>query len=548
MKRSMLFLFAIPLLLTGCERVEGYARLRIKQDVGGLISLINEIPNFNKIEIGTLLQFEVIMDESLSNKLESIMVNDTFDIVDTLEFEVTEPIDYIITPNFVEEPIDTKGEVKVENSVGGNINVDKTSGNVGDEITINVSIDEGYILSKLFINDEEVALNDNNIYTFTLNQGINTVSAEFLKITEDKSSVKIITPIHGTITSDKTEGLLGEEVNLTIIPDEGYKLSKLLINNYSVAIDSSLTNYKFNLIKGINTVEGIFKTINTEGNWDYSYLYNATKIEQSRGTQGSIESYYEPCRGLKGKELKDALHNIIDGHTEFSYGSSTAAAMKYYDADPFNKSNMIYAYEESLKNTTAYNKEHTWAKSHGGFSTSKPAGSDYHNLRASDSNLNSTRNNYNFGEVKVHDNSTSITKQYTKWARPTMEGCYIGTGKNISERVFEPRDSTKGDTARIIFYMATRYSGEGEPFLEVSGNIPNTFYDYTTLSGVTGVHGNFIDLYNWLEIDPVDDFEVNRNNVIDQKYQHNRNPFVDHPEFVRMIYDKTYDGPGALEE
>ena len=44
----------------------------------------------------------------------------------------------------------------------------------------------------------------------------------------------------------------------------------------------------------------------------------------------------------------------------------------------------------------------------------------------------------------------------------------------------------------------------------------------------------------------VSDYEVNRNNLVDQLYQHNRNPFIDHPEFIVMIYDKTYDGPGAL--
>jgi endonuclease I len=39
---------------------------------------------------------------------------------------------------------------------------------------------------------------------------------------------------------------------------------------------------------------------------------------------------------------------------------------------------------------------------------------------------------------------------------------------------------------------------------------------------------------------------MNRNNLIDQKYQHNRNPYIDHPEFLEMIYSKDYTGPGAL--
>ncbi|MFP4478854.1 MAG: endonuclease [Candidatus Izemoplasmatales bacterium] len=35
--------------------------------------------------------------------------------------------------------------------------------------------------------------------------------------------------------------------------------------------------------------------------------------------------------------------------------------------------------------------------------------------------------------------------------------------------------------------------------------------------------------------DPVDDFELNRNNVI-YDYQGNRNPFIDNPEYVDLIW------------
>ena len=95
--------------------------------------------------------------------------------------------------------------------------------------------------------------------------------------------------------------------------------------------------------------------------------------------------------------------------------------------------------------------------------------------------------------------------------------------------------------------MATRYDGtDGEMDLELSAPTNDNYYDFS--SGANGTHGTFEDLYKWAtsEVDPVDDYEVNRNNIIYEKYQKNRNPFIDHPEFIQMIYVKNYDGPGAL--
>lgn len=89
--------------------------------------------------------------------------------------------------------------------------------------------------------------------------------------------------------------------------------------------------------------------------------------------------------------------------------------------------------------------------------------------------------------------------------------------------------SVKGDVARMMFYMATRYEGDatGEPDLEL--------VDY--ISGFTSepIFGKLSTLIEWHTNDPVDDFERNRNEVI-YSYQGNRNPFIDHPEYVAQIW------------
>lgn len=350
---------------------------------------------------------------------------------------------------------------------------------------------------------------------------------------------------------------VGTKVEFNVTLTQGYKLDSLYVDKtnvtsslFYVPLESKCYDVipTFSLIDSENNggdkedENGGNENGDNEGANDVTIndLYKATRINQSRGSKGSIESYYEPCRGKKGAELKAALHNIIKGHETFSYSSATAA-MKVMDEDPFNKNNMIFTYEGSLPKSTSYNKEHTWAKSQGRFDGKLPMHSDYHNLRPSDSGINSKRSNYDFGEVAEHNSSTKAS------FRATQDGNYLGKGKNTSSTVFEPKDDFKGDVARIIFYMATRYEGDnGEYDLEVNGNIPNSYNNFT--SGAKGLHGNFIDLYNWMKVDPVSDIEVNRNNIIDQKYQGNRNPFIDHPEFVIMIYAKNYSGSGALND
>ena len=258
-------------------------------------------------------------------------------------------------------------------------------------------------------------------------------------------------------------------------------------------------------------------------------LYNAT-------ISSSAPNYYESARGLKGEALKNELHNIIKrNHKAYSYGGSINTMMKEYDLvyGNSNKLNLIYTGETST--STAFNKEHVWAKSHGDFGTSAGPGSDLHNLRPCNENLNSTRGNDNFGETNGQGSLSS-----KGW-----EGNYSSGG------IFEPRDDFKGDVARTIFYMATRYERTDTYGYDLELSSPSNTSKYNNFSsGASGTHGRFDDLYKWATsgIDPVDNFEVNRNNIIYNKYQKNRNPFVDHPEFIIMIYDKNYNGSGALND
>lgn len=230
--------------------------------------------------------------------------------------------------------------------------------------------------------------------------------------------------------------------------------------------------------------------------------------------------YYNGAQGLYGDALKAALNDIIDNHTEYPYtadGTDVWDILKESDQDPENSDNVILIYTgSSVDAAQEYNsgngwtREHVWAKSHGDFGIETGAGTDLHNLKPCDQSVNSSRSNLDFDDGGV--------------AHAEATECYYDSDS------WEPRDEVKGDVARMIFYMMTRYEGEnGEVDLEAVDYVDSAPNDEP-------YHGKVTTLMDWHEQDPPDDFERARNEVI-YSYQGNRNPYIDHPEYVYMVWE-----------
>lgn len=240
------------------------------------------------------------------------------------------------------------------------------------------------------------------------------------------------------------------------------------------------------------------------------------------------ENYYNDAQGKTGEALKAALHDIIDGHTELSY-SEVWEALKYTDEDTANTNNVLLLYSgwsypknNNGGNVDEWNREHTWAKSQGGFGTSPGAGTDIHHLRPTDVTVNSARGNLMF------DEGGSIYTDASRYGGGDgTTACKKGTSN------WEPTDEVKGDVARMLFYMATRYESEDGVDLELAE---------TSSSG--GNHGKLSTLLRWHEEDPISAWEIRRNNRAYER-QGNRNPFIDHPEFVQAVWaDNNGGDPG----
>ena len=235
--------------------------------------------------------------------------------------------------------------------------------------------------------------------------------------------------------------------------------------------------------------------------------------------------YYNAANGKTGDELKEALHDIIKGHHVVSY-SGLLNAFAYTDCKPNGKIWDIYSnYEYSLSGNCGvyehegdcWNREHTWPQSW--FNESSTPRSDLFHVYPTDGYVNGQRSNYPYGEV---NNPIYISGNGSKLG-PCVTSGYTG-------RVFEPVDEYKGDIARSYFYMSVRYYSEDSGWGTSAMTNKSVILPWAMTM-----------LLRWSDADPVSDKEIARNNAV-YGYQNNRNPFIDHPEYARMIWDPNWQG------
>ncbi|MCX6303664.1 MAG: endonuclease [Bacteroidetes bacterium] len=264
-------------------------------------------------------------------------------------------------------------------------------------------------------------------------------------------------------------------------------------------------------------------------------LFSAFTISYAQIPAG----YYTPATGLTGTALQQALHDIIDNHTVVSYASLQSTWFQKTDKKTNGKVWDMYSdipggtppYEFSFiaadqcgaysGEGDCYNREHTFPQSW--FNGASPMYSDIFHLYPTDGYVNGRRSNYPHGKVG--------TATWTSLNGGKLGNC---VSPGYGGVVFEPRDEYKGDFARSYLYMETRYFNEGSGW-------DNT--DMTTGSQLKPWAQTQMLLWNVL--DPVSPKEIARNDSIYKLVQHNRNPFIDHPEYAAQIWPAYAPQPGT---
>ncbi|ASK29146.1 endonuclease I [Chryseobacterium sp. T16E-39] len=278
--------------------------------------------------------------------------------------------------------------------------------------------------------------------------------------------------------------------------------------------------------------------------------------------------YYDGTTGLTGYALKSKLHDIISvKNISWHYGDLPAYYNQtdldiYYDHDASNTTLLLDMYSEiptgpdAYEYTSAqlissaateglgYNREHMMPQST--FYSNYPMYSDLFYVIPTDAKINQLRSNYPYGiSSTTPSNVYNIFTNSSKIGKSAIPN-YVYTG-----RVYEPIDEFKGDIARSLLYFAVRYEGKLGTFKY--NNNTNPVSDSNPLDGTE--EKAFDDAYiamllQWNAQDPVSQKEIDRNNSV-YSIQKNRNPFIDHPQWVSDIWGQVPDNiapqtPGNL--
>jgi endonuclease I len=238
--------------------------------------------------------------------------------------------------------------------------------------------------------------------------------------------------------------------------------------------------------------------------------------------------------------MRQTLHDVIDDHVKIPYTSSstdTWDVLEEADEDPLQSTHILDLYRnrdypKQGGGNSYYNREHTWPNSYGfpdDNAGNKPY-SDCHQLFLCDIFYNNVRGS------RIFDDCASGCSSYVTDEHQGLVGVNL-TRDDTPVGIWETWDHRKGDVARAIFYMDLRYEGDwgSEPDLIVTDDPALIVASQTGENEAVAYMGLLTALLAWHEADPVDDKERRRNDVV-FSYQQNRNPFIDHPEWIDLLY------------
>ncbi len=267
----------------------------------------------------------------------------------------------------------------------------------------------------------------------------------------------------------------------------------------------------------------------------------------------------------------DSVNNQITGYQYYSTLSEKKnnpyVHLLYVDNndDPTTALRIQDQHTASKTNKYAINREHTWPQSYGfkaSSGASGPAGTDLHHLMAADQEVNEhAHSNYVYGNVDTNTDNWAETIVEMPRIANNKQGTALVTnpGDDYGKEtyIFEPQDSDKGDIARALFYMCARYNNyaeaEGaisafEPFLELGNTIYKGHESISSSDTIPATYGTLSVLLEWNKLDPPDEYEIYRNDLIYNNYQHNRNPFIDFPSWVDYVWGGQTSGADPLTD
>ena len=261
----------------------------------------------------------------------------------------------------------------------------------------------------------------------------------------------------------------------------------------------------------------------------FSLLLLLAMIVGLTATAAVPSGYYNGAVGKSDRELMLALHQKIHGHYEVYYSNlwekfQTTDCNGTTIIDRYSNTQYTYKTDQCGSGGydgvgDCYNREHSVPNSWwgGNSTTADTMYSDLFHMYPVDGYVNGQRGNHPFGDCD--------------------RGTVVGTGKlgtcthsGYTGTVFEVADEYKGDFARSYFYMVVRYMDRVGSWTNSEGSavFTNSSYKHLTAWAIS-------QLLEWHRNDPVSTLESSRNEAV-YGIQHNRNPFIDHPELAEYLW------------
>ncbi len=368
---------------------------------------------------------------------------------------------------------------------------------------------------------------------------------------------KIITLVIGSTLLTSLVVLTPKNVNEVEAYDKEKLTTTICLNDFS---ENDIRSYYSNLNSldssertGTNLLKNL-KPILSNGQKYYTYdgtagkdiwkMYEIIDRDWNKSPASEIEGY-------------NASTNTISGY-KYGESSTNPGSNPYLHALYVNRNveNKLHAWARDDGKSShgdnaewAIDREHIWPKSQGFEDATEDPGEggargDPMHLWAGDSHVNSSlHSNYFYGYVDTNREYVNGSEKYS-YIAGNLRGYSKSFGGDVT--VFEPQDCDKGDIARACFYMVARYNNLAGTDSGIENDNPNLELvndlnewkktGYISTSSETGKLGILKDLLEWNTLDPVDGFELHRNNLLYGNFTNNRNPFIDFPQWADLIW------------
>ena len=334
----------------------------------------------------------------------------------------------------------------------GEISIDEELVEKGEDLTVEITPDAGYKISKLYVDNKSVAVQTK--YTFENVKDDHTIRATFTTGTESYT-ITGTAGYGGNISIGSTEVDAGEDLRVSISANTGYRIRDVLVDGSSVGAVSS---YTFTDVEEEHTIKAVFEVINTTYSGQYGMVNDGEGMSMTGSTFTDVNTgnwFYQGVRYVVEKGMAIPVSKNYFGARQDATRAEIVYMLYQYDGAPSVSGNTSFG---DVSSSAWYAKAVAWAAGNGivsgqNQSTFNPNGSVtreqlsailYRYARYKGVNVTNT-GDYMVSAYSDKDYISSYAKDAVNWI------CNAGLLSGRTETQLEPRGiATKAELSVMV--------------------------------------------------------------------------------------------------